>query len=229
MDEQMIISLFISIFVPLSFMLILFDKKTRKNFLFIIIGTYMCVLCGSINGYIKEKTNEDLFYLATTVTPVIEEFIKALPILFYAFFITDGKKRVVTASSALGLGFALLENIFVISSQGTAPSIGWALARSFGAGLMHCSCGVIVGYGMIYIRKSRKFFISNIFAMLTVAIIYHGIFNALSGTGVFLLGPLLSLVVFVSLIFIYIKEKAKKEKEDTENEKISVINYGKNS
>ena len=213
MDESMIFSLFISILVPLCAMMFLFDRKTRKSFLFIIVGTYVCVICGCVNGYIMTRTGADIFYLATTVTPVVEEFMKALPIFFYALFITDGKKRVLSASAAVGLGFALLENIYVRTGLGSAPALSWTLSRCFGAGLMHCGCSVIVGYGMIMVRGSRRFFVPNLFAMFTTAVIYHGVFNALSGTGVYGLGPVLSLLVFGGLILFYFRNRSKEERE----------------
>jgi len=204
----MILILFICISIPLSLMAVIFGRKTRRTFIFIMIGTYACIICGSLNTYIASVIDTNMFYVTTTVTPIIEELVKSIPILIYALFISDQKENVLNASAALGLGFALLENIYVITGSATTPTIFWAVARSLGAGMVHCGCGIIIGYGMIYIRSMKSFFVPNIFALLSSAIIYHGIFNALSSTEAYWLGPIISLLVFGVLVIVHLREKA---------------------
>jgi len=208
MGNSMILILFLCIVIPLSLMAVIFGRKTRRTFIFIVIGTYMCIICGSLNSYFRTVMETDTFYLTTTITPIVEETIKSIPIFIYALFFSDKKENVLNASAALGLGFALLENIYIITGSSQTPTIAWALARSFGAGMVHCGCGVIVGYGMIFIRSAKKFFVPNIFALISTAIIYHGIFNALTSTDVYWLGPIITLLVFAVLVVVHLRERA---------------------
>lgn len=207
MGESMILILFLCIVIPLSLMTLIFGSRTRRTFIFIVIGTYVCIICGSLNSYLRSVMNADTFYLTTTVTPIVEEILKSIPIFIYAVFFSDKKENLLNASAALGLGFALLENIYIIAGSEVMPTVSWAIARSLGAGMVHCGCGVLIGYGMVYVRSHKKFFVPNIFALLSSAIIYHGIFNALSSTRVYWLGPGISLFVFGVLVVVHLREK----------------------
>lgn len=86
--------------------------------------------------------------MTTTLTPILEEIVKALPILHFALVITDDRRTLITVSYALGVGFALLENIIVLIQSIDKVTVLWALLRGFGAGLVHGICTVMVGYGI---------------------------------------------------------------------------------
>ena len=119
----------------------------------------------------------DTLYVTTTITPATEEIIKAIPILIYAFVITDNREKLIASSFALGIGFALFENTYILINSVDAVSIEWALVRGFSTALMHGICTAAVGYGMSFVKK--KLFYCGTFALLMLATIYHGIFNML--------------------------------------------------
>ena len=56
-------------------------------------------------------------------------------------------------------------------------TIPWAVARGFGAALMHAACTVMVGMGISCVRKRRKLFYCGTFSLLIAAVIFHAVFN----------------------------------------------------
>ena len=53
--------------------------------------------------------------IATSViTPITEEIIKALPILFYAKVYSDKRETIMLISLALGIGFGMFENTVIL-------------------------------------------------------------------------------------------------------------------
>ena len=177
--ENMIYILFICIFVPLLVSLPLVQKSSRDIMIYILIGIAVALFVSEINGIFLHMFNGDALFVTTTITPATEEIIKALPVLVYAFLFTESRFRLLTVSFALGVGFALFENTYILITNVDSVSIGWAVIRGFSTALMHGICTAAIGYGMSYVRLRRKLSITGTFALLITAIIYHGIFNML--------------------------------------------------
>ncbi|MEG0988257.1 MAG: PrsW family intramembrane metalloprotease, partial [Clostridium sp.] len=53
----------------------------------------------------------------------------------------------------------------------------------FGTGAMHIICGVIVGYGLLYVWKRPWLKLAGTLGLLCAAITYHGIYNLLVSGG----------------------------------------------
>ncbi|MEE1050054.1 MAG: PrsW family glutamic-type intramembrane protease, partial [Clostridia bacterium] len=145
--DNMIYILFISISIPLLLMALLMEKKARLPILFMIIGIFVSVFASEVNGLLSNLLSMDTYSMTVIVTPVSEELLKALPVLYYAVVISDKRERLFTASMAIGIGFALLENAyFLLNSDNFTIII--AIIRAFGAGLVHGMCTLLVGVGI---------------------------------------------------------------------------------
>ena len=179
MDNGMTYILFICIMVPLFLMLPLLTSRARLLVVYMMIGIFCCLFAASINGYIKEHLSQELYYITTNITPITEEIIKALPILYYAFVFDSKKSKILPLSFAVGVGFAVLENMIILTQNIETVSILWALVRGFASGLMHGVCTAIIGYGISFVRTRKKFFVCGTFALLMVSINYHAAFNIL--------------------------------------------------
>ena len=177
--EGMIYILFICIFVPLLVSLPLVQKSSRDVMLYILIGIAVALFVSEINGIFLRVFDGDSFFVTTTITPITEEVVKALPVLVYAFLFSSSRLKLLTISFALGVGFAMFENTYILIVNVDNVSIGWAVIRGFSTALMHGICTAAIGYGMSYVRLRRKLSIPGTFALLITAIIYHGIFNIL--------------------------------------------------
>lgn len=195
-------------------------KQTRLVLLYTFIGMCCCLFISEVNGLINSLIGQDMFYLTTNITPLTEELIKMLPILIYAIFISSERQTLLTLAFMTGLGFALLENATILVEtvlvQGSVDTL-WALIRTLGAGLLHSLCTTAVGVGISFIRDQKKMFLCGSFALLSMAIVYHSVYNTLIQSDYKYLGaamPMITyLVVIVILVIVYKKSIHKKTKE----------------
>jgi RsiW-degrading membrane proteinase PrsW (M82 family) len=212
--DNMIYILFISIFIPLLLMALLIEKKARLPILFMLIGIFVSVFASEVNGLLSKLLSMDMYSKTVIVTPVSEELLKALPILYYAVVISDKRERLFTASMALGIGFALLENAyFLLNSDNFTIII--AIIRAFGAGLMHGMCTLLVGVGISFVRKKRKLFAVGTFGLLSTAIVYHGIYNILIQSEFSIVGALLPIATYIPFLIWRLRLKYRSKVEDS--------------
>ena len=196
--------LFVSISVPMLLMALLVEKKARLPVVFMLIGIVVSVFAGEVNGVLSKVLSMDLYSITVIVTPVSEELLKALPILYYALVISDKRERLFTASMAIGIGFAVLENAYYLVNYVDFSMIK-AVIRAFGAGLMHGMCTLLVGVGISFVKKKRKLFAVGTFGLLSTAIVYHGVYNILIQSKFSTAGALLPIATYIPFVVWRIK------------------------
>lgn len=196
--------LFVSISVPVLLMALLVEKKARLPVLFMLIGIVVSVFAGEVNGVLSKVLSMDLYSITVIVTPVSEELLKALPLLYYALVISDKRERLFTASMAIGIGFAVLENAYYLVNYVDFSMIE-AVIRAFGAGLMHGMCTLLVGVGISFVKKKRKLFAVGTFGLLSTAIVYHGVYNILIQSKFSTVGALLPIATYIPFVIWRIK------------------------
>ena len=199
--------LFISIFTPLAMMLFIYKGKSRTSLLFLLIGIIVCLFCGEFNSLIMQLLPFSMRDYTINFTPFFEEVFKALPILVYAFLYKPKRQALLESSIGVGVGFAVLENAFILAQSFGDVSIPLALFRGFGAGMMHGICTLAVGYGLSFVHIKRKLFYTGTVALLTVAMIYHSIYNCLVQSNHIYIGFVLPMLTFVPLIVLLKKKR----------------------
>ena len=199
--------LYISIGIPLVMMLGMLRGKSRRLVLFMIIGVTICLLASEVNPITAALVSDDELYITTTITPITEELLKALPILFYACTFSDSRQDVLEISMAVGIGFALLENAWILVNFIDSMTIALALIRGFGSALMHGVCCLFVGCGISYVKKRRKLFYTGIFAMLSAAVIYHASYNSLVQSAHPYTGIMLPVLTYIPILLSAAKSK----------------------
>jgi RsiW-degrading membrane proteinase PrsW (M82 family) len=158
---------------------ILNDNRSRLFLGYMMIGALICLIAGAANRYLLGLFDNDMLYVTTTITPICEEILKAIPVIYLAVVFTDNRETLLSAAFALGIGFAILEDAGILVKSISTVSIGWALTRVIGAALMHGACTAMIGMGVSYVNKRRKLFFCGTFALLTSAILFHATFNVL--------------------------------------------------
>ena len=201
--------LFVSISVPVLLMALLVEKKARLPVLFMLIGIVVSVFAGEVNGVLSKVFSMDLYSITVIVTPVSEELLKALPLLYYALVISDKRERLFTASMAIGIGFAVLENAYYLLNYPNFTLIS-AIIRAFGSGLMHGMCTLLVGMGISFVKKKSKMFWVGTFGFLSTAVVYHGIYNILIQSEFSLIGALLPISTYIPFLIWRFKSKRNK-------------------
>ena len=194
--DNIIYILFVSISIPIMLMALLVEKKSRFPIMFILIGIFVSVFASEVNGALSGVLEMDMYSVTTIVTPVTEEILKALPILYYAVVISDKREKLFTAAMATGIGFAILENAYYLLNYPNFTMIS-AVIRAFGAGLMHGMCTLLVGVGISFARKKSKLFAVGTFGLLSTAIVYHGIYNILIQSDFTMVGAFLPIATYI--------------------------------
>lgn len=200
--DNIIYFLFVSLSVPLLLMVMLVERRARLPLIFFLVGMFVSVFISEVNGLLFRLTDMDMLDFTLRVTPVTEEIIKALPILFYAVTVSDKKETLFTISMATGVGFAVLENAYVLLGNADNLSLLTAIIRGFGTGLMHGICSLLVGYGISFVKKRRKLFAPGTFALLSLAVTYHAIFNMLIQSQLKLVGALIPILTYLPIFFL---------------------------
>ncbi len=176
--DQLIFILFLCVALPMiPLIIVLPEKKSKLLIGYVLVGMVICLNAGSVNALLINLFRGDMTYVTTTISPISEEILKALPILYFAIMFSDDRDTLLSISFAEGIGFAILENAYILTQNIDHVSSQWAMQRVIGATLVHGAATAAVGLGMSYIKKRRKLFYCGTFALLTAAITFHGIFN----------------------------------------------------
>ena len=210
--DGIIYILFVAIFIPILLMALLVEKKARLPITFMLVGIFVSVFASEVNALLANSLNMDMYDITVVVTPMTEAILKALPILYYALFISDKKEKLFTASMAIGIGFAILENAFYLLNYPNFTMIN-AVIRAFGAGLMHGMCTLLVGVGISFVKKKSKLFAVGTFGLLSTAIVYHGIYNILIQSEYSIVGALLPIATYIPFIIwrVVIKKRSQQK------------------
>lgn len=199
--------LFICLAAPLSMMLFVFKGRSREILSFLLAGIFMCLFAGEINGLILNKTELSLRFITVNITPIVEEILKAIPVVFFAFLWKPDRQLLLECAIAVGVGFATLENTCLLFDNAAALSAGMIVSRGFGAGMMHGVSTLAVGSSMAVASTERKLSYTGTVAALSAAIIYHSIYNIIVQSPYPMLGVLLPIVTYIPLLIVVSKKR----------------------
>lgn len=175
----MVYVILICIAVPLLLLMTLMDARSRLLTGFMLVGMFTAASAYEINSTVQVMFWMTGQEVSVRAAPVIEELLKAVPILFYSVAVSDDRKILLPLSMAVGIGFAILENAYLLTAYIDQVTISWALVRGLSTSLSHGLCTLTVGYGMSFVRKQKKLFYTGIFGLLSLAMTFHAVFNLL--------------------------------------------------
>ena len=204
--------LFICLAAPLSMMLFVFKGRSREILSFLLAGIFMCLFAGEINGLILNKTELSLRFITVNITPIVEELLKAIPVVFFAFLWKPDRQLLLECAIAVGVGFATLENTCLLFDNAAFLSAGMIVSRGFGAGMMHGVSTLAVGSSMTVASTEKKLSCTGTVAALSAAIIYHSIYNIIVQSPHPMLGVLLPIVTYIPLLIVVSKKKSSRGK-----------------
>lgn len=173
----------------------------------IAVGAVMTVVAYFLNGFLLDLGSLDFRYFTRYVSPVTEEILKAL-VIVYLFrthrlgFLVDS----AIMGFAVGAGFAVVENIYYLYSGSQSHIAVW-LVRGFGTAIMHGGVTAIFAI-MSHALSERSMKINPLLYLpgLFAAAVLHSLFNH------FVLPPILMtlavLVVLPPLLGIVFRRSA---------------------
>ena len=173
-------NIFVAIAAPLFIALFLIRGETRRFIGFFLCGLLTCLLGSYINGFLALAAGMSAVEAAVKLTPISEELLKALPVLFYMAAAKPKRDSLITAALAVGLGFATFENACLLAQAG-ASEFMFALLRGIVAGVTHAVCAALLGYGLVFIsdKKYSHLFLPGTLGIICAATVFHATFNLL--------------------------------------------------
>ena len=211
--DNLIYVLFICIVAPMTLLILALERRPRLIVLYMLIGNFVSLFASELNTVLLNAFWGDTLYVTTVITPVTEEILKAVPVLFYALLISNEREKLMNIAFAAGIGFAMFENMVILVNNIQDVTVSWAIVRGFATALMHGVCTAAVGYGISFIKKRRKLFYCGTFALLAMTGIYHGIFNMLVQSDYRYLGFVLPALTFLPPLILQIKTRIKMQEE----------------
>ena len=175
-------NIFLCLAIPMILSLFFIRGRSRSYTLFVTIGMGICLLSAYVNSFFMWLYGVDGTVAAIEITPVCEELLKLLPLLFYFLIFEPEPKEMPAAAIAIAVGFATFENVCYLIQNG-AEHFSFIFFRGIGTGAMHVICGAIVGGGLVYVWRRTWLKIAGTCGLLGAAITVHAIYNLLIAYG----------------------------------------------
>ena len=135
----------------------------------------------------------------------MEEILKAIPILIYAFIKKPERQDLLEGGLSVGLGFAIIENVTYIIRFTDRITLLAASFRGLGAGMMHGLTTMVVAFGMSFITSKKKLFFVGTLTFMSIAISFHSIYNMLVQSQFQIIGFLIPIVTFMIILIVFKK------------------------
>ncbi|MBQ1849077.1 MAG: PrsW family intramembrane metalloprotease [Lachnospiraceae bacterium] len=168
----------ICIAVPLTIALMFLRGSNRRLILSFIAGMGACLIAAYIVGFLMQASGMNSEDTSIFLSPIMEEIMKFLPIMFYLMLFEPGDTELLQAAVGIGAGFATFENCCYILSNG-AKSLPYVLIRGSVVGVMHLVTMVALAFGLHLLKRYKVFTISGIIGALSLAMTFHAIYNLL--------------------------------------------------
>lgn len=175
-------NIFVCLAAPLIVAMLFLERKYRPSLILCLVGMGTCLLSAYLNTFFAQVYRADSLNAATQISPVVEEIMKLLPLLFFLNVFKPKSEQFRLAALIVAASFATFENICYLTRNG-ADSFLFLLIRGFGTGAMHVVCGSVYGNWLQFVWNNRRLRILCLLGLLCLAITYHAIYNLLVSVG----------------------------------------------
>lgn len=169
-------NILIFLIAPFIVGMFLIKGESRRFIGFFLIGSVICLLSSYINSFLAGACTMTSTEAIIKITPMIEEIMKALPLLFYMIIFEPNKENIFKSAIATGIGFATFENCCYVVVEG-ANDPHFIFIRGFAVGIMHIFCAAILGFTLGFGDEQKHFSWIGVFASVSICISYHAIYN----------------------------------------------------
>ena len=195
-------NIFICLAIPMILSLFFTAGRPRRFTLFVILGMAVCLLSAYVSSFFMGYYGSDAVVTSVEITPVCEEIMKLLPLLFYFAIFEPKPRELPSVAIAIAVGFATFENTCYLAENG-AENLTFLLIRGISAGALHILCGILAGFGISYVFRRKWLALTGTAGILGACVGFHAIYNLLITTeGVgrmvgYLFPSLLILILYV--------------------------------
>ena len=171
-------NILICIALPIIISLFFIQGSARRFAASFLAGMVVCLLAAYISGFINAAGGMKAEDTAIFISPVVEEIMKFIPILFFLFMLVPEDRTLIIVAVGICAGFATFENCCYILSSG-AESLPYILIRGMAVGVMHIVSGLAVSFGLIIARRYRMLSLAGITGALGLSTSFHALYNLL--------------------------------------------------
>ena len=141
---------------------------------------------------------------AIYITPLCEEVMKLLPILFFMVVFEPDNEDIIITALTVGIGFATLENCCYLLEL-VEEEFKFTLIRGLAVGVMHTVCAVTVGLGLTVFKRYKEIGVVGAIGIFATAFSYHAIYNLLvsGGEAWRITGYCMPIVTIILVYFLY--------------------------
>lgn len=224
----MINAAFLGMIIPLVFLIIILRGENRLTMIYFAWGLISFVFSFRVNLWLTSKFALTFQQISITWAPIVEEFFKALPLLWFLVKIKNTqyshRYSLIYFAMASGIGFSIQENyLYLFKMMGTEGSPAfYMLIRSITTCLMHGMTTAILGYGLILIRSSKVMMGAFLFGIFSLSVTLHSLFNLYINSSIFgvrLIAMLMPFMLYVVGLILLYEEKHTHYPQITNHEK----------
>ena len=164
--------------LPLILAAVILRDKTRNFVICFIVGMITSLLGAYVSGFIDVVSGYGNETTAIYISPVVEEIMKFLPLLFLYLLFEPTDEKLVHAATGIGAGFASFENVCSMISSGT-ENLGFLLIRGLAVGVMHIVSVFVLVIGFAIARKYKVSGFTTILGALSSSMLFHAAYNLL--------------------------------------------------
>ena len=169
-------NIYVCLAAPFLIAILCLNESHRRTMLFVLGGMTVCLLSSYISTYFAAIQDVDTISATINISPIVEEIMKFLPVMFYLIVFEPEKDKAVGALIMISIGFATFENVCYLIQNG-AEKLTFLIIRGFGTGTMHVVCGMMIAIGLLYLWDRKWLRAVGLFGLITLAITYHSIYN----------------------------------------------------
>ena len=171
-------NILICIALPIIISLFFIHGSARCFAASFLAGMVVCLLAAYISGFINAAGGMKAEDTAVFISPVVEEIMKFIPILFFLFMLVPEDRTLIIVAVGICAGFATFENCCYILSSG-AESLPYILIRGMAVGVMHVVSGIAVTLGLLVARRYKMLSLAGIIGALGLSTSFHALYNLL--------------------------------------------------
>ena len=194
-------NIFVCLAIPLMLCMLFIGGRTRTFMLFMTAGMSVCLLSAYVNSFFMGHYGVSTTVAVIEITPVCEEVMKLLPLLFYILVFEPKVRDLPEAAIALAVGFATFENVCYLMENGE-ENFMFLLIRGLSAGALHILCGISIGFGLSYVFRRKWLAFTGTVGLLGACIVFHATYNLLiTGDGGWRIAGYLFPSVLIALLY----------------------------
>ena len=120
-------NVFLCLAIPLILSLFFTEGRGRRFTLFMTLGMGICLLSAYVSSFFMVYYGTSATVTAIEITPVCEEVMKLLPLLFFFLIFEPEAKELPGVAISIAVGFATFENVCCLVEN--LPAHPWHLRR----------------------------------------------------------------------------------------------------